>query len=136
MKLLFEHPLLTVWFHVGRNVVHHRVARPILSDELAVVRAAFGSGTDAMRKYGATKWLSDDRAQLVMPSEVQEWCQKVWFPATRSAGWKHWAIIQPESAVARLFIGRTAAAVSAAGLSVQMFTDVPEALGWLDKVGP
>lgn len=133
MKVLFEHPLISVWFHERRRVVHHRVNRPILAEELGVIQQAFNSGTEVVRKQRATKWLSDDRHQLVMPSEVQAWCQTVWFPATRSAGWKYWAIVQPESAVARLFVARLLPAVAKEGITASTFADVPEGLDWLDK---
>lgn len=133
MKVLFEHPLIDVWFHERRKIVHHRVNRPILAEELSVVQQAFNSGSEMVKKYKVTKWLSDDRHQLVMPSEVQQWCQTVWFPATRNAGWKYWAIIQPESAVARLFVARMLTAVAAEGVTAQTFTDVPEGMNWLDK---
>lgn len=133
MKVLFEHPVITVSYHERRKVVHHRVNRPILAEELSVVQEAFNSGTEMVRKHRVTKWLSDDRLQLVMPSEVQQWCQMVWFPATRNAGWQYWAIVQPESAVARLFVARLLPMVAAQGLTAHTFTDVPDALAWLDK---
>lgn len=134
MKVLFEHPLIDVWFHERRKVVHHRIKRPILTQELAVIQEAFNCGTEALRKEGATKWLSDDRAQLVMPSEVQHWCQRVWFPVTRDVGWRHWAIIQPESAVARLFVARLLPAVSNDGITARTFTSTADAFAWFDKL--
>lgn len=134
MKLLFEHPLISVWFHERQKVVHHRVSRPILSEELDVVKAAFTSGTEILKKHKATKWLSDDKHQLVMPADVQEWCQQIWFPTTRSLGWQYWALILPESAVARLFMARMVQGVSAQGLIVHTFTQVPDALTWLAQI--
>lgn len=140
MKLLYEHPLIHVWIHERRKVVHHRINRPILAEELSVIQEAFTCGAEALKAHKATKWLSDDRTQLVMPSEVQEWCQTVWFPTTRSFGWKYWAMIQPESAVAKLFVGRLMAMMPSQGITAQTFSDVPDALVWLDKfdssVGP
>lgn len=134
MRVLFEHPLINVWFHERRRSVHHRINRPILAEELPVIQAAFNSGTDIFRKYRATKWLSDDRYQLVMPAEVQAWCQTVWFPATRNAGWKYWAIVMPESAVARLFVARLLPEMATQGIDARTFPDVPGAFAWLDKV--
>lgn len=133
MNVLFEHPLITVWYHERRQIVHHRVNRPILTEELPVIQKAFTSGSDVMRKYRANKWLSDDRLQLVMPTEIQDWCQNTWFPATRRLGWSVWAIVQPESAVARLFIGRLLVNVLADGMRAQAFNDVSSAMVWLDK---
>lgn len=133
-KVLFEHPLIDVWFHERPKVVHHRIKRPILIQELPVIQEAFNRGTEALRKEGATKWLSDDRAQLVMPSEVQHWCQRVWFPVTRDAGWRHWAIIQPESAVARLFVARLLPAVANDGVSARTFTAAADAFAWFDEL--
>lgn len=98
------------------------------------MKAAFTSGTEVLKKHKATKWLSDDKHQLVMPADVQDWCQQIWFPTTRSVGWQYWAIILPESAVARLFVARMVQGVSSQGLNVQTFTHVPEALTWLDHV--
>lgn len=132
-RVLFDHPLIHVWFHERRRIVHHRINRPILAEELPVIQAAFNSGTDTFKKYRANKWLSDDRHQLVLPSEVQAWCQTVWFPATRNAGWKYWAIVMPESAVARLYVTRLLPAMAFQGIEARTFPDVPDASTWLDK---
>jgi hypothetical protein len=72
----------------------------------------------------------------VMPADVQEWCQTVWFPTTRNVGWKHWAIVQPESAVARLFVARMIVVMPSQGINAHTFNDVPDALNWLDKQAP
>lgn len=133
MKTLYDSSLITVWFHTGRNVVHHRLNRPILNEELDTIKAAFTAGTEAMRAARGSKWLSDDRNQLVMPPEIQHWCQTVWYPATVAVGWRRWAIVQPDSPTAKLFITRLAGLVAQDGINVQLLSDVPEALTWLER---
>jgi hypothetical protein len=78
--------------------------------------------------------LSDDRQHFVLPQEDQEWSTAVWFPATQQAGWKYWAIVKPESAVADLYLRRLAASWSAAGVAAELFATAEAGFLWLKDI--
>jgi hypothetical protein len=48
----------TMYYHPESKIVHHEFHKFIYGD---VFRAFLLKGTETMKKYGATKWLSDDR---------------------------------------------------------------------------
>lgn len=132
-EIVHEDECITIWYHSLTKIIHHQVHKALRGE---AYRQAFVKGTEALRKYGAQKWLSDDRRHFILPQEDQEWANAIWFPATRDAGWKYWAIIMPDNAVTVLFLRRFAAQWSAAGVATEVFTSPDPALEWLVNAGP
>lgn len=65
-------------------------------------REALDAGVEVMKKYGGTKWLSDDRQnQAQFSAEDNRWADREWFPRMQEVGWKTWAMVVPESVAAR-----------------------------------
>lgn len=85
-----------------------------------------------MRTHGATRWLSDDRLHRALAPEDEDWAQDVWFPQAKAAGWRHWAVMQPESAVGRLSSARFRKWYADQGVNAMLFTDLEEAFQWLE----
>lgn len=131
MDVLFDHPLITVWYHARQKVVHHKILGPVLAEDGEVFKRALLTGADALQRYGAGKWLSDDRMHSTMPGEVQQWAHEVWFPRTCRAGWKYWAIVKPEKVVTKMFVARLASTFSGLGVATEFFQDVGDAMNWL-----
>lgn len=129
--VVLDNEWITIWYHPGPKIVHHEVHKAIRGQAF---RTAISTGTETLRKHGATKWLSDDRQHFVLPQEDQEWSTAVWFPATQQAGWKYWAIVKPESAVADLYLRRLAAGWSAAGVGTELFTSAETGFLWLKEI--
>jgi hypothetical protein len=127
-EIIYQHEQITVWHYPQWQMVHHQVHRALRGTPL---REALQRGLDCLRDRGAIRWLSDDRLHYVPPPEDQQWADDVWFPAARDAGWKCWAIVKPERAVADLFIRRIAAACSARGIVTELFSDPDRAMDWL-----
>jgi hypothetical protein len=121
---------ITVWYHPEGGVIHHQFHKAIRGDAF---RAALLSGTEALVKHGANKWLSDDRFVFILPQEDQEWAQSEWFPKTLKAGWKYWAIAKPQKAVVDLYLRRLAADYSAAGVRTEIFTTPEAGMEWLQS---
>jgi hypothetical protein len=131
VEVVLDNEWITIWYHPVTKIVHHQVHKALRGQTF---RTAIGTGTDTLRKHGATKWLSDDRQHYVLPREDQEWSTNVWFPATQQAGWKYWAIVKPERAVADLYLRRLAAGWSAAGVVTELFTKAEAGFLWLKGV--
>jgi hypothetical protein len=130
-EVVLDNEWITIWYHPEVKIVHHQVHKAMRGQAF---RTAISKGTETLLKYGATKWLSDDRHHYVLPQEDQEWSTTVWFPATQQAGWKFWAIVKPERAVADLYLRRLAAGWSALGVVTELFTKPEPGFLWLKGV--
>lgn len=128
--VIHEDAWITLWHHPLPNIVHHKVHQPVRGE---VFRRALMKGTEALQRFHASKWLSDDRLHYILPQEDQEWANSVWFPATQQAGWKYWAIVKPELAVADLYMRRIAAEWCAAGVKTELFSQLEPAMKWLAR---
>ena len=128
---LVDNPSVTVWYHPDTKIVHHQIHKFIFGKEFHEFLLA---GTEAMRKNQAKKWLSDARANTVMSKEDVEWGQVNWFPQTVQAGWKYWAIVQPEKTLAQIGMEKLVKIYSELGITAKFFTDPDEAMRWLVSI--
>jgi hypothetical protein len=91
-------------------------------------------GVALMKKYGANKWLSDDRNNPVLSKEDMDWGAVNWFPACVEAGWKYWAIILPEKVLGQINMEKLIKQYSDQGIITQIFSDPDKATIWLESV--
>ncbi len=127
---IYESPNVTVWYHTDKRVVHHQIRKFVHGAEF---QAFLTAGTEALTKYGAVKWLSDDRGNTVLSQEDQKWGHDVWFPQTAKAGWKYWAIVRPEKVLARLTMEKLTREYAAAGVTAKFFNNPDDAMRWLES---
>ena len=90
---IIDTPYATLWYHPGPGIVHHQIHKFIHGQPF---RDLLLAGLDTLQKNRAQKWLSDDRFNAVLRPEDVDWSHQFWFPQTVRAGWKYWAIVQPE----------------------------------------
>ena len=127
---VYEHERMSVWCYPERKLIHHQMHKPCAGQPF---RDALLAGLKAMTEHKATRWLSDDRQHTALAPEDEDWAQDVWFPQARAAGWKHWAVIRPMSAVGNLSSARFRKWYAEHGINARLFTDVDEAHRWLDE---
>ena len=127
---ILENEYVSLWYYPDTKIIHHQFHKFVHGEKL---REPFNAGTDALKKYGARKWLSDDRKNIAAPKEDREWSNTVWFPRTKAAGWKYWAIVQPESAIGQLSIERVIREFAEQGVVAKIFSDPDEAMAWLER---
>ncbi|NLF52657.1 MAG: hypothetical protein GX577_16135 [Leptolinea sp.] len=120
----------TMYYHPESKIVHHEYHKFIYGD---VYRAFLLKGTETLKKYGAIKWLSDDRKNPVVSAIDIEWGQKNWLPVTLQAGWKYWAIVQPEGILAKVTMENLMKDFAKFGLTAKYFTDPEVAMKWLES---
>ncbi len=121
----------TMYYHPESKIVHHEYHKFIYGD---VYRAFLLKGTETLKKYGAIKWLSDDRKNPVVSAVDIEWGQKNWLPVTLQAGWKYWAIVQPEGILAKTTMENLMKDFARFGLTARYFTDPDVAMKWLESL--
>ncbi|PJF31778.1 MAG: hypothetical protein CUN51_02220 [Candidatus Thermofonsia Clade 1 bacterium] len=125
-----ENKFISVQYLPDKKIIYHVIHQPISGQPL---RDALNAGTEALQRYGATKWLSDDRENGPLPLEDAEWGFAVWQPRTIKLGWKYWALVVPEAIEAAGSMVSIMENLYELGLRMRVFTDVEEALAWLDS---
>jgi hypothetical protein len=129
--LLADNEMISIWIDPDRKLIHHQMKTyahgPLL-------REALLKAVDAMVHHRATKWLSDDRAHGASRREDEEWSLTTWVPRALAAGWKYWAIVQPEKVIGQISMKRAVKQMAELGLEARLFSDPDEAMAWLDGV--
>jgi hypothetical protein len=123
-------PSVTVWFHPESNIVHSQVHKFVTGKPFQDFLRA---GYDALAKHKSKKWLSDDRSNSVLRQEDVEWGNQNWLPKCVAAGWKYWAIVQPEKILAHAPMERLVADFKQLGITSKFFSDSTAAMAWLES---
>lgn len=129
---LFDNEFVTVEYLSDKGLIYHTIHKPV-EDRVPMFIQALNAGTEALRKYGATKWLSDDRKNGPLHNDLIEWGFTDWNPRTISYGWKYWANVVPQEVASAGTLIPTIEDLHKRGLRMQVFTTVEEAMAWLDK---
>jgi hypothetical protein len=126
--VVFESNSVTVWYDPESKMIYHEMHKFTYGEAF---RGALTAGLEAMKKYHATKWLSDDRKNPVLGKEDTEWAQTQWYPAVKASGWKYWAIVQPEAVMAKVKMDEFAKTYAKDGITAKMFNNPADAVAWL-----
>ena len=128
---IMDNAAATLWFHPEAGIVHHRFKKPVGGDEF---RWVLEGGLRLFVMRGASKWLSDDRANSALSPEDSLWAMNDWAPRVAAVGWQYWAVILPKSAAGTIDMTKYIEQQSALGVDVQIFFDPVLALAWLESV--
>lgn len=121
---------ISIWYHPESKILHHQIHRFFYGKPW---RDAFNKGAEAFLKYGAYKYLSDDRQIATLTKEDQEWGENDWSPRLVKAGWRYWAIVMPEKVIGQVTLKKAAANQSASGVTTRIFSSPEEAKQWLEQ---
>ena len=130
VRTIIDNELASLWYYEEDKIIYHKFKRFIFGEEL---RAVLDAGWKEMKESGATKWLSDDSENSVLPPDDEEWAKHDWFVRVKAAGWKHWAIVPPKKTVGQMNMERFAEVYAELGINAKFFMDASEALAWLKK---
>jgi hypothetical protein len=127
-----ENESFAVWVYPQRRLVHQQIRGPLSGSQF---REVLTKGADVLAEYRATKWLSDDRSRknTVDLESQRSWAVDVWFPRAVAAGWKYWALVQPEDPSFRLDMKVFVHFVYTMGIVVHVFNEMASANVWLDE---
>ena len=128
---VLDNEYITLQYLPDKKTIYHVIHKPIPHEPLV---EALNAGTEALIKYKASKWLSDDRKNGPLAPESQQFGFTDWGPRTIKAGWKYWANVVPEALVAAGALAPVMAAYFEIGLRMQVFTSVEAATEWLDSM--
>lgn len=129
--IVVDNEYITLRCLPDKKIIHHTIHQPFGGQPF---RDALNAGTEALKKYGACKWLSDDRKMGLLPPEDVQWGDEDWNQRTIAAGWKYWALVVPQEVVAAGSLMPTIENLYKLGLRVMVFSDLDEAFGWLERM--
>jgi hypothetical protein len=127
---LYSSEYITVEYLPDKKIIYHVVHKPIGGQHL---RDDLNAGTAAMEKYGACKWLSDDRKNGPLPADDVEWGDKDWNPRTIKIGWKYWALVVPNEVISAGAMTPVIEHLYELGLVMRVFTTAEKAVQWLES---
>jgi hypothetical protein len=130
--IIVDNEYITLQYLPDKKAIYHIIHKPIPDQPL---KDALNAGTEALKKYGACKWLSDDRKNGPLSQEMQEYGFKDWGPRTIAAGWKYWADVVPVDLVSAGALAPVMEAYFNLGLRMMVFSDLEKAFQWLDRMG-
>jgi hypothetical protein len=119
-----------LWYYPDKRIIHNQFNKYVYGNPY---RDFLNEVTKAFQKYRAQKLLSDDRKNSGISKDDQEWGNTDWFPRTKAAGWKYWAIVQPENSIGQLTMKRVIVNITSQGITAEVFTDPKKAMEWLEK---
>jgi hypothetical protein len=128
---IIDNEVISLWVSPSRRMIHHVMKAYCHGDKF---RETLTRGADALERYRAIKWLSDDRANGALPTEDTDWAEQTWFPKVKAAGWKYWAVVQPTKVIGQLNLARLVKRYAELGINAQIFSEPDEAIKWLDRV--
>ncbi len=129
--IVVDNEYITLRYIPEKSLIYHTIHKPVAGQPL---RDAINAGTEVLKENGATKWLSDDRKNGPLSREDAEWGFKDWNRRAIAAGWKYWAVVVPEQAVAAGSLAPTIQDLFNLGVRTQVFVTVEEAMEWLDEM--
>ena len=127
---ILDNEYVTLWYLPDKKIIHHQFHKFMHGQAF---RDALNAGTNAMKKYGAQKWLSDDRQNSALPKVDIEWATTEWFARSVLAGWKYWALVLPKDIIGQMNMNRGAKYNTDRGIIVAKFDNLDEAMTWLEK---
>jgi len=129
--IIVDNEYITVQYVPDKKFIYHTVHKPISDEPL---KEALNAGTEALRQYGACKWLSDDRKNGPLSEEMVAWGLQDWDPRTVSYGWKYWANVVPVDVASAGTLMPVMEILQDMGLRMMVFTTIEDAIRWLDSL--
>ncbi|HWA78196.1 MAG TPA: hypothetical protein VG937_37930 [Polyangiaceae bacterium] len=127
-RVILQNDAITLWYYPELKIVHHQMVQAPASEEF---RELLDKGAELLERFGAIKWLSDDRGNTLLRPQDEEWADSVWLPRVLRAGFKFWAIVLPMAAIGKLNMQRLATQHTRRGIVSRIESMPYPAFEWL-----
>lgn len=127
-KLIFESEQASLWLEAEHKLISHRFNKYIHGQALKEVLLA---GCEAMEEFKCTKWLSDDRNNVVLSIDDRNWAFTYWEPRVIKAGWKHWALLPPNEVFGKINMKLVGKHYTELGINLKLFNEYDTAYKWI-----
>lgn len=121
---------VSLWYHPEAGIVHHRIHKYLVP---GVFRKLLTAGAEQLEVHGATKYLSDDRSNVVVAPEDVQWADENWYPRVVKAGLRRWALVLPSTIVGTVQARAILEKRRIQGLDVEGFDSIEAAMAWLQS---
>lgn len=129
---ILDNTYVNLLYYPEHKIVYHTFRQPLSGQKF---RDVLNLGTQVLRENGADKWLSDDRQNMGgLTPDDNTWGVEVWFPQTKAAGWKYWALVVPPGTEARMSMVEAVQNFSGQGVLTRLFGDSEQAMVWLNSL--
>lgn len=91
------------------------------------------TGTEFLQEKGLSKWISENKRNGRISEEGAVWINDLWLPRAIQAGWRTWAIVEPENFTSRLNQRKYKSSFLEMGITVSCFSRLTEAIKWIDE---
>jgi hypothetical protein len=121
---------MSVSVDTDKKCVRHQIHQFAQGKDL---RDGLDAGVALLQQHHVKKWLSDDRKNGPLTAADGEWVFNSWIPRAIAAGWRTWALVQPQSVIGQMNMKKFTDDFAKKGVVVQVFGDPGSAQRWLDQ---
>lgn len=125
---VFDDEYMSLWYYPETGIVHHRIKGYLPQGGF---RKLLNASADLVETHRASKYVSDDRSNVVVDPDDTRWADDHWYPRVAKAGLKHWALVMPSTIVGTVQGKSILETRRRQGLDVEGFGGVEDALAWL-----
>lgn len=132
-EIIVSNAYITVEYVAARQLIYHTIHQPV-NQQPDAFKDALEKGTDVLKEHGLCKWLSDDRKNGPLSQDILDWAMNGWYQRTIDAGWRFWGNVVPVELEAAGTLSPVIYQLNKMNLKMHLFTDLDQALAWLDKM--
>ncbi len=125
---ILDDEYMSLWYHPETGIVHHQIKGYLLQGGF---RKLLNASAGLLEAHRASRYLSDDRQNVVVDPEDIKWADDNWYPRVLKAGLKRWALVLPATMVGTLQAKSILDTRRKQGLEAEGFDRVEAALAWL-----
>jgi hypothetical protein len=127
---MIDDEYVSLWYHPETGIVHHKIHKYLVP---GVFEKLLTAGAELLESHGATKYLSDDRSNVVVAPDDIKWAEENWYPRVSKAGLRHWALVLPSTMVGTVQARAIVEERRKKGLDVEGFDTIEAAMTWLQS---
>jgi hypothetical protein len=131
-QTIVDNEFITLWYYPEEKIIHHQFHKKTIYGD--ALRTTFQKGIDLLKENNARKWLSDDKTNVAFTVDDTNWLMHNWSTRALEAGWKFWALVQPEIELGKMNLEQFTSEYAERGLIVKLFQTPEEGMVWLLSV--
>lgn len=131
-EVILDDGKIRIWYYEEFKIVHFKFTGLAYGQD---IRDGFNKGLEIVKERNVIKWLSDKGETPTFSKSDFEWSNTEWRPKMIEAGWKYWAIVEPDKASSKMLFDKIFQIYADLNVTVQMFDNFDAAFNWLKDQG-
>ncbi|MBN2040357.1 MAG: hypothetical protein JW864_09965 [Spirochaetes bacterium] len=129
-KVILDDGKIRIWYYDEFKILYFKFTGLTYGQELI---EGMSKGMEVFKENKATKWLSDKGETPTMNKNDLEWNENVFKWEMIKAGWKYWAIVEPDKTSSKMLFDKFIKDYAELNVAVKMFADMESAFNWLKE---